>query len=143
MTSRNSAPKIVLIHPLRETVASAGSYAAKLGPSLVPGTVRVEVYSPDGDVVIYVDASCGAPLRDGERWGQENLIDGSHPGVEAAAVMAYPSLRDFRWQHNTCYATYPEAATVEAEYLAAEDAMQRILSRHASLFGPRLVGDSL
>lgn len=138
MTSLD-APKIVLIHPLRETVTSTGSYAAKLGPLLVPGTVRVEVYSPDGDVAIHVDASCGAPLRDGERWGQDNLVDGSHPGVEEAAAMAHPSLQDFRWQHNACYATYPELAAWEAEYVAAEAALRRLLSKRSSLLGMRLI----
>lgn len=117
-----------------------GSKAVLILPYGPPGQVRVEVYSPDGDDQVFIDVDMAPDLiPDGERWGQDNLVAGSHLGVEAVAARAWPSLRDFRWQHNICTATYPEAVAAGAECRAAEAVLQAVYAKHVNLMGLRVV----
>ncbi len=117
-----------------------GSKAVLILPYGPPGQVRVEAYSPDGDDQVFIDADVAPDLiPGGERWGQDNLVDGSHPEVEAVAACAWPSLRDFRWQHNICTATYPEAVAAHAECRAAEEVLWAVYAKHVHLMGLRVV----
>lgn len=129
-----------VVPPPRRQGRSVGSKAVLVLPYGPSGQVRVEVYSPDGDDVISIDAEVVPDLiPEGERWGQDNLVDGSRPGVEAAAVRAWPSLRDFRWQNTVCTATYPEAVAADAECRAAEAVLQAVYAKRANLMGLRVV----
>jgi hypothetical protein len=109
-------------------------------PFGAPGNVRVEVYSRDGDDSSYVKSDM-APnvIPDGERWGQDNLVAGSHPMVEAAALAAWPSLRDFRWQHNICKAVYPEAVALLDELEIAQEALRVVHRKYEDLMGVRAI----
>jgi hypothetical protein len=109
-------------------------------PFGAPGNVRVEVYSPDGDDNIRMDSELAPDtIPNGCWWGQDNLVAGSHAMVERAALIAWPSLRDFRWQHNICKAVYPEAVALLDELNAAEEALRVVHKKYSDLMGVRAV----